>query len=210
MGLQGQVGAGVGADGHRDPGALTAVDDDVGGFGDQAHKFGGRCFQGEFSGDGDDADVLHGLSPGGRNLTGQRQLGAQWVMTGRGIGGHAHGDLVLAVATGRQFERHLAATGLPAAWVEQVHGPSDAGITAVAGHGQSQVHLLAGTGRECLRVKVCDGGQSAQRCGAAIVQPIAGIERLGCLGIGGKRYTAGVDQRGGLEAGRHGGDLIAV
>ena len=210
MGLQGQVSAGVGTDANGDPGAFAAGDDDTFGFGDQPQQFAGRCFQGEFSGDGDDADVLHDLSPGGRNLTGQRQLGAQWVLAGRGIRGHAHGDLVLAVPASQQFKRHLAATGLPAAWVEQVHGPSDAGITAVAGHGQSQVHRLAGTGRECLRVKVCDGGQSAQRCGAAIVQPIARVERLGGLAVRGKLGAIRTHHRRDVKPGRHGGDLIAV
>ena len=131
-------------------------------------------------------------------------------MAGRGISGHAHGDLVLAVATGRKFERHLAATGLPAAWVEQMHGPSDVGVTAVAGHGHSQVHRIAGTGRECFRVKVSNGRQSAQRCGAAIVQPIARIERLGGLAVRGKLGAIRMHHRRDIQPGRHGGDLITV
>ena len=72
------------------------------------------------------------------------------------------------------------------------------------------MHRLAGGGGERFGVQMGDGGQSAQRRGAAVVQPVAGIQRLGGLGVGGQRHLTRVDQRRGLESGAECGDLVAV
>ena len=204
MRLQCQFGTGGTADGDGDPGPLTAGDDDVGGVGDQAHQIIGWR-----SADGDDADVLDRLPPGRRHVAGKPQLRAQWVVAGCGIAGNGDGDLVFAVSAGGQFEGHVSAR-VPAGRVAQPHRAGDGGVAAIAGHGQAQTGRLSG--RDCQRfgVQMSDGGQSAQRCRAAVVQPVAGIQRLGFLSIGRQHRAAGVDERAGLQSGRHRGDLVAV
>ena len=184
MGFQREISAGVGTDGHGDPGALPAGDDDVGGVGDQAQQCTARVA------DGDHTDVLDALSPGRGHLTGQGQCGAQRIVPGCGISRHGDGDVVLAVSAGGQCEGNLIAARVPAVRVAHPHRPGQRGVAAVTGHGQPQVHRLAGGGSERLGVQMGDGRQSAQRRGAAVVQPVARVQRLGGLGVGSQCHPA--------------------
>ena len=197
------------ADRDRQPGGLTAGEDDVGRLADQVHQI-------RFDNpDRDHTYVLDSLLPSGGDITGQRQLGAYRIVPGPGIGGHGDEQFGLTVPAGGQpvgagSEHPHGRVLPPARRIAQSHSGVEFGVAAVAGDGELQPHRVTGLGDEGVRVQVRDGGQPSQRCRSPVVQPVTRVKRLCGFGIGGKLAFSGVDYRSHIESGRNRGDLVTV